>query len=398
MTTRRRVLAIGLVLASLAFVGLVLSWSSLQWRAQLVAWKLRGSMPDMTWGELYRAVTPGNRYLDHRMLFSTRNVFGAIRNPYSSEADVEAGRELFDARCLACHDQSQSGGHGAGPDLSKGDFKHGSSDWALFRIVAHGIPGTAMIPIDMEDNEIWQVIAFVKSVLGKRSIDSASAVTVPAPQVSYERLVESDREPNNWLTYSGSFSGQRYSRLSQIDASNVDRLDLKWVYQTSSPGIRFETTPLVVDGVMYLTEPPNDVVALATDTGRVLWTYRRKPPPAVPVCCGQVNRGLAILGDTLFLGTIDAHLVALDARTGAVTWETEVADHNEAYSITGAPLALKGMVITGVGGGDYATRCFVAAYDARTGKEVWRFHTIPEPGARITTEIFARETISIPPP
>jgi alcohol dehydrogenase (cytochrome c) len=121
-------------------------------------------------------------------------------------------------------------------------------------------------------------------------------------------------------------------------------------------------------------------VALEADTGRVIWTYERKLPEGIPLCCGRVNRGLAVLGDLLFLGTLDAHLVALHADNGTVAWETKVAEYKEGYSITGAPLALKDKVITGIAGGDYATRGFIAAYDFRTGKEIWRFHTIPEPG------------------
>ena len=154
------------------------------------------------------------------------------------------------------------------------------------------------------------------------------------------------------------------------------------MYQAAVAGA-WQTTPLVVDGVMYLTQRPNDVVALDAKTGRVFWIYRHTLDPTQIVCCGANNRGLAILGDTLFMGTLDAHLVAIDAKTGAPIWNTKVADSKGGYSMTHAPLVVKDKVIVGVGGGEYGIRGFVAAYDARSGREAWRFYTIPgagEPG------------------
>ena len=121
-------------------------------------------------------------------------------------------------------------------------------------------------------------------------------------------------------------------------------------------------------------------MALDAKTGRVFWIYRYTPSPDRDVCCGANNRGLAILGDTLFMGTLDAHLVAIDAKTGRPLWNTKVADSKAGYSITHAPLVVKDKVIVGVGGGEYGIRGFIAAYDAKTGKEAWRFYTIPAPG------------------
>lgn len=134
-------------------------------------------------------------------------------------------------------------------------------------------------------------------------------------QVPFERLLKAGGEPQNWLTYSGTFASQRFSLLDQITPANAKNLELQWVFQARSLE-KFEATPLVVDGVMYLTQAPNDVVALDPQTGRVFWVYEYRPSPEARVCCGAVNRGLAILGDTLFMGTIDAHLVAIDARSG----------------------------------------------------------------------------------
>ena len=143
---------------------------------------------------------------------------------------------------------------------------------------------------------------------------------------------------------------------------------------------KFEASPLVVDGVMYFSQPPSDVIAVDARTGRAFWTYRYTLAGNVGVCCGRVNRGLAILGDTLFLAALDGNLVALDAKTGKEVWKTRVVDPSLGYSLTMAPLVVKDKVIIGPAGGEYGIRGFLAAFDARTGKEVWRFNTIPEPG------------------
>jgi alcohol dehydrogenase (cytochrome c) len=198
-------------------------------------------------------------------------------------------------------------------------------------------------------------------------------------QVTHERLLKSRDEPRNWLTYSGSYDSQRHSKLQQITTRNAGELELQWVHQTLSAW-SFETSPIVVDGTMYLTQGPNNVVALDAATGRIFWIYRYVPNPSFKACCGAANRGVAMLGDTLFMGTVDAHLIAIDAKTGQQLWDTTVADTAAGYAITLAPLVVKDRVLVGNAGGEYGTRGFVAAYDARSGKQVWRFHTIPDPG------------------
>jgi len=198
-------------------------------------------------------------------------------------------------------------------------------------------------------------------------------------QVTYERLVHAANESGNWLTYSGTYRSWRYSSLDQITLQNASRLRVEWVYQMPTT-LMAETTPLVVDGIMYLTEPPSNVVALDAASGRQYWKYRRELPKRINVCCGQVNRGVAVLGDRVFIGTVDAHLVALDAKTGDVLWDVPVADYSTGHSITVAPLAVKDMIICGISGGEYGVRGFLDAYDAATGKRRWRFWTIPEPG------------------
>ena len=165
----------------------------------------------------------------------------------------------------------------------------------------------------------------------------------------------------------------------QITPANVKNLELKWMLPNQVFGA-WQSTPLVVDGIMYVTQRPNDVMALDAKTGRVFWLYRYTPSPDARVCCGSNNRGVAILGDTLFMGTLDAHLIALDAKNGRPLWNVAVGDPKLGYSMTMAPLVVKDKVIIGVGGGEYGIRGFIAAYDAKTGKEAWRFHTIPGPG------------------
>src|SRR5437763_3848984 len=197
--------------------------------------------------------------------------------------------------------------------------------------------------------------------------------------IGYDRLLHAAQEPQNWLMYGGDYSSNRYSRLTQITPANVKNLNLAWVYQSAAAG-SWQATPLVVDGIMYLTQRPNDVVALDAATGRVFWIYHYNNAAELQVCCGANNRGPAILGDTLFMGTLDAHLVAIDTKSGMPLWNTRVADSTLGYSITVAPLAVKDRVIVGLGGGEFGIRGAIAAFDAKTGKERWRFNTIPGPG------------------
>jgi alcohol dehydrogenase (cytochrome c) len=198
-------------------------------------------------------------------------------------------------------------------------------------------------------------------------------------QVSFDRILKANQEPQNWLTYSGTTMSQRHSPLTQITPENVKNLELQWVYQARSLE-KYEATALVVDGIMYTVQAPNDVIALDAVTGRVFWTYQFPVAPEARPCCGRVNRGLAILGDTLFMGTIDAHLIAIDAKNGKPLWNTTVAKAESGYALTHAPLVVNDKVIVGTAGGEFGIRGFIAAYDVRTGKEAWRFYTIAGPG------------------
>jgi alcohol dehydrogenase (cytochrome c) len=202
-----------------------------------------------------------------------------------------------------------------------------------------------------------------------------------ARPVTSERLRAAEADPSNWLTYSGQYNGQRYSRLSSITRRTARRLQVKWIYQLHTTET-VETTPLVVDGVMYLTRA-NDVIALDASSGRPYWTYTHAVSPKARLCCGRQNRGLAILDGRLFMATLDAELLAIDAASGTLIWRTQIADPADGYSSTGAPLVVKDKVITGIAGGEYGIRGFVDAYDAATGARAWRFYTVPavdEPG------------------
>ena len=160
------------------------------------------------------------------------------------------------------------------------------------------------------------------------------------------------------------------------------RLAPQWTFQTDISGSRFETTPLYRDNVLYVTGPLNAAWAIDARTGREIWRYRRELPPtgSLTACCGLVNKGFGVLGDRLFMTTLDAHVVALDMKTGAVVWDVAMEDYRQGYASTIAPLVVKDKVIVGVAGGEYGIRGFIDAYDAKTGKRAWRFYTIPGPG------------------
>jgi len=210
--------------------------------------------------------------------------------------------------------------------------------------------------------------------------DEFHTVITPAfSPVTWERLVNAESEPENWMMYSGTLDSQRYSRLDQINTDNVTELEMKWSYQI--PVIdRAETVPTVVDGIMFITEAPSNLTAVDARTGRVYWRYDHELPEDLRICCGRNNRGVAILGETLFMSTLDAHLVAIDARTGNVLWDVEVADYEAGYSKTAAPLIVKDKVVTGIAGGEFGIRGFIDAYDPVTGELEWRTYAIPGPG------------------
>jgi PQQ-dependent dehydrogenase (methanol/ethanol family) len=199
-------------------------------------------------------------------------------------------------------------------------------------------------------------------------------------QVDGARIAAADKEPGNWLAHGRTYSEQRFSPLERINAGNVKDLGLDWWQEIKSRTARgLEATPIVVDGVIYVSGAWSHVLALEAKTGKLLWQFDPQIPGAYAGkgCCDVVNRGVAVWGGKVFLGAYDGRLIALDAKTGAKVWETLTVDQSQDYTITGAPRVVKGKVIIGNGGAEFGVRGYVSAYDADTGKLAWRFYTVP---------------------
>ncbi|HKT00888.1 MAG TPA: PQQ-dependent dehydrogenase, methanol/ethanol family [Rugosimonospora sp.] len=223
------------------------------------------------------------------------------------------------------------------------------------------------------------------------SLSTLSATVGSAPAVAetvdYERLLNAGDEPHNWLTYYGNYSGHRFSELSQINADNVRRLTPAWVFQFGSYGLHagtstyaFEACPIVVDGVMFLSGWDGWVWALDAKQGKLLWQYKHAIPFDVSLCCGNVNRGVAVAKGKVIVATLNAHVIALDATNGRKVWDTVHGDVRAGESATVAPLVVKNLVIVGSSGGEFGNRGHLDAYDIDTGERVWRRYTIPKPG------------------
>jgi alcohol dehydrogenase (cytochrome c) len=217
------------------------------------------------------------------------------------------------------------------------------------------------------------------AALGQPNAGGGRAIA-PVVKVEMRRIIETDKTPGQWLTYAGNYAGHRHSLLPQLTKSNVRNLRLAWVAQLRQVDRYLEVSPIVADGVMFVSESRDGVVALDAKTGVVIWTFRRPVPDGLSLCCGMPNRGVAVLGQTVFVVTIDSFLVALDANTGKQRWIVKVADYRDGYTMTGAPLALGDRVVVGVAGGEFGVRGFLAAFDAAEGRLLWRFHTVPGPG------------------
>lgn len=201
-----------------------------------------------------------------------------------------------------------------------------------------------------------------------------------AQNATYDQILHSASHPEDWLTYGGNYASQRFSELKQVNTENVANLKMQWVYQTRQQGI-FESSPIVVDGIMYVTEPPTTVTALDVRTGVPIWRWTAKlPQHLLTIGLFPTNRGVAILGDTVYVASIDAHLVALDAKTGAEKWSVEIGKNEDAVAVTQAPLAINGKIIVGMGGGEGGLRGYIDAYDAKDGHRLWRLYTIPAAG------------------
>jgi alcohol dehydrogenase (cytochrome c) len=208
-----------------------------------------------------------------------------------------------------------------------------------------------------------------------------------AKGVNYERILNARSEPQNWLTYYGAYDGQRYSPLDQINKDNVKQLTPAWVFQAGSLGLfsgastyAFEASPLVVDGVMYVSGWDGWCWAIDAKTGQELWRYRHASPYDVSLCCGNVNRGVAVAEGKVFMTTLNAHVIALDAETGKKVWDQTYGDVRAGESATVAPLIVKDMVIVGSSGGEFGSRGHADAFKLETGERVWRCYMVPKPG------------------
>ncbi len=195
--------------------------------------------------------------------------------------------------------------------------------------------------------------------------------------VTQDLLNRAESDGNNFLLTNGDYWQRRYYPNTQINTANVARLHPAWIFQTEVKEL-LETSPLVVNGVMYVTTSFSHVYALNARTGEEIWHYKHKLGPVTTFCCGPNNRGVAAYGDMVYLATLDAKLVALDAKTGNVVWQTDIADPELGYSETMAPTAVNGKILIGTNGGEYGIRGFLRAYDAKTGKLIWNFNTIPD--------------------
>jgi alcohol dehydrogenase (cytochrome c)/quinohemoprotein ethanol dehydrogenase len=212
----------------------------------------------------------------------------------------------------------------------------------------------------------------------KAAAESAAAAKKPAA-VDAARLTGADQDSANWLSYGRTYDEQRFSPLQKINAHNVQQLGLAWVFDLDTAHRAQEATPLVIDGVMYVSSAWSKVFALNAATGERIWSYDPKVPgeAAVNACCDVANRGVAAWNGKIYVGTLDGRLVALDAATGKPVWEELTVDKNSRYTITGAPRVVKGKVLIGNGGAEMGVRGYISAYDAETGKLAWRFFTVP---------------------
>jgi alcohol dehydrogenase (cytochrome c) len=350
-------------------------WSALSCRAGEYLRKAKGEVPEVSWTELWGLTQPGRGFncsegggLVASIRFSTN----------ASEDDRKAGARIFHERCSACHGADGSGGPFA-PSLTRSQYNHGDSDLAIYQVLRDGIPGTGMQSVGLTLLERLQVTSHLRELQNRFSADAEAKAPRLAIHVSDERLLAAGANPEEWLTYSGSYNGWRHTPVAEIGPANVAQMNLRWVKQFDINASNIEATPLVVDGTIFTTTDPGHVFALDAKTGATIWEYRRPIPPALPIEF-SVNRGLAVQGSTLFFCSLDGYLVAINANDGKVLWQTSVASPSDGYSMTAAPLVVNHSVVVGVSGAEFGARGFLAAYDVTTGQQQWKFNAIPGPG------------------
>ena len=366
---------IGLVIAGLT----ILIVPELRWRGIVVARKLTGLLTDVSWADLGDIAGPRSGF-ELKHLARWGNPYSTIEDPYQSSRDRARGRELFGLNCAKCHGTDARGG--LGPALVGRSLSHGDSDWAVYRTITSGVPGTAMVGGLIERRDVWRVISYLRDAAksgetrtGAAGVDAERLG--PAEEVTPAHLLASSTATGEWLLPGGSYDGRRFSRDSDINAGNVAQLSVRWVYQLPHSDAPNESGPIVSGHYLYVTVPPGTVIALDAESGAKVWQFTRAVPPDIHVCCLATNRGVAVVGRFVYFGTLDSHLIALDATTGQPAWDRTVADYKTGYSITSAPLPVGDLIITGVAGSEFPIRGFINAYEAATGNLRWRFDTVP---------------------
>ncbi|HLK64501.1 MAG TPA: PQQ-binding-like beta-propeller repeat protein [Bryobacteraceae bacterium] len=319
--------------------------------------------------------------------------------------DADPGRILFEKTCARCHGSDGNGGE-LGPAIIRRLPQH--NDQQLASLIREGLPG-GMPPSQVNDAEMAQLTRFLRTLqrrpgrpIVRMKVQTVNGATLEGQalnqgfddlqlrtddqQIHLLRRAGGDRyrevtSETNWPGYNGDPGGNRYTTLSQITKANVAHLGPKWVFTLPNTG-RLQVTPIVFAGMMYVTSA-NECYALDAGSGRQIWHYQRARTRGLAGdASGGTNRGVSLAGDRLFLETDDAHLIALNRSTGELLWDSEIADWHLNYFATSAPLAVGSLVVAGVGGGEHGARGFVAAFDQATGKEAWRFWTVPLPGEK----------------
>ena len=389
--SRRRFWAIAPVIAIVVIGGVIAgflkslnslpsgwTWKAVSWRMHLFERKAEGGVPDLSWREIWFMARSRGGFGMEGFTALGLSLEGTVTNPYTTPEDYQSGKRIFQVRCSVCHGKEATGG--LAPALNHSALRHGDSDLAMYKVVRDGVPQTGMAPVPMSPQERWQVIGYLKALQLSASSRYAESLPPMDVHVSNEQIRNAGTAQNQWLTYSGTLDGRRFTPLKEITPENVSRLRLRWIRQFGSSATRIEATPVVVGGFIFTTEPPSDVIALDAKSGTVRWWYKGSVPDNLPIDTFASNRGVAILGNTLFLEKLDCVLVALNATSGNVVWQTKVCNPSDDYTMTGAPLIANGSVVVGVSGAEYGIRGFVAAYAPETGQQQWKFDTIPGPG------------------
>jgi alcohol dehydrogenase (cytochrome c) len=375
-----------LLIGALVFLGCVviaITVPGLRWRLQVIYLDLTGRIPDLELRELPGLLMPGANQPRIARLVITHNPYAVIHVPTNTPADVAAGAALFREQCASCHSPDGSGGPGA-PALFGREFRHGDTEWAVYRTIRDGVPGTAMAAHPLRRTDLWRLVAYIRSLgVPEDALVAEKNTKLHHIQVSYADLVAAQEPGDDWLTYGGAYGSNRHSSLEQINTRNVGLLGVRWMHQLVGVRDKIEATPIVRDGVMYFTVAPGRIMAVDAASGRMIWEHIHK---YTYIGGGEgpleQNRGVALLGDRVFVGTWDSKLLALSAATGKVLWEAAVGEYPGTY-VSGAPLVFHDLVVTGVGSPPGYGRNFIVAFDVNTGKERWRFMTIPgqgEPG------------------